>query len=238
MQKLKSLLITLPIALLVAAAISVPVYARDGEDSGGNSGSGSTSTTSEQESEDTAPDSSPNSTETEQETEQHQSDSVSAEDVQKVETEVHHKGRQLLQQAKQEHKQERTAAQRQKVCEARKTGIEHRTTALLAAAKRHLNRINNVYTKVQAYKTDKNVSVANWDSLVASADAAKAQAAASVAALENAKPSVDCTSDTLADSIATYKAATAQARTDIQNYRKAVKNILSALESAKTGDNQ
>ena len=103
----------------------------------------------------------------------------------------------------------------------------------MTIAQKHKSRIDDVYVKALAYQKDKDITVENLDTLVAAADSAKSKAQMSVDALTGLKPTIQCTSDTVATDVATFKAAAEQARTDLKTYRASVKAILTALKGAK-----
>jgi len=129
---------------------------------------------------------------------------------------------------------EKTLAQRQKVCEDRATGINKRFNTFDTMAAQHLEKINAAYTKLQAFQTKNKLTVSNYDALVATADAQKANAVAAVATLKSVSGVVDCTSTDPAASVATVKTAVRNAHDTLQAYRQSVRAILTALMSAKT----
>lgn len=141
-------------------------------------------------------------------------------------------GQRLLALAKKEHQSGKSQAQIAKVCDARKKGIEIRTARLVGNAQASLTRINKVLNEVVTFQKTNNVAVANFSALVAMATAAQMKATTSVQALAAVNPTIDCTSTSAASQLATFKAAVAQARTDLIAYRSAVQQILSAVESA------
>ncbi len=128
----------------------------------------------------------------------------------------------------------KTVAQRQKVCEDRATGINKRFDTFDTMAAQHLAKIDAAYTKLQDFQTKNNLAVSNYDALVATADAQKANATAAVATLKSVSGVVDCTTTDPATSIATVKTAVRNAHDTLQAYRKSVRAILTALMSAKT----
>ena len=72
------------------------------------------------------------------------------------------------------------------------------------------------------------------DALTETSCTAKATAAASQAALQAVTPTVDCGSTSVAQDVATFKAAAEQARTDLKTYKTAVKALVTALQAART----
>ena len=225
MTKIKKLLVVLPVSVLLLGLVAMPVYAHEGEDSQ------SLGTSS--------------ATELSEPTDRMQPTSQSGH---RTEEELRHKGQELLKQAKEQkqRKEAGSAAQddsskseatlkqrREKRCENRKHGLETKIANIVTVAQKHESRIDDIYTKALAYQKDKDITVEDFDSLVASANSAKAQAQVSVEALSSLKPAIQCTSDTVATDVATFKAAAEQARTDLKTYRTSVKAILTALKDAK-----
>lgn len=138
----------------------------------------------------------------------------------------------LLLQAKRQNTKERTKAERQKACTLRRSGIDKRTTAYGTAAQRHLDVFNKIFTKVQAFQTSKQLTVSNYDTLVAAATAKQTAAQTAVDALKALDVQIDCTQADPAGAIATVKTAVSNARTALQDYRTAIKNLILALKAA------
>lgn len=140
---------------------------------------------------------------------------------------------QLLQDKRKDTK-EHTEAQRQKACEQRQKSIDTRAGNYAAAAQRHLDVFNGIFTKVQAFQASKHLSVANYDTLVAAATAKQTAAQSAVDALKALNVQIDCTQSDPASTVATLKAAVADARTALQDYRSAIKDVIVALKGAST----
>jgi membrane protein involved in colicin uptake len=224
--------------LALAAFVSVsvlavsPAYARQGSDDSDKSAvSTTTSTTS----------GTSGSGETETETPK------TTEDTKQNEQIFRQKAQQLIQTKRAEVKDSvkaKTADQRKKVCEERSKGIDQRFGNFKMVATRHFDALNATYTKLQAYQTDKKLDVANYDALVAAADAKKAAASDAIAALSTVATDIDCNSADPATSIATVKAAVKTVHDTLQAYRKSIKDVLVALMTAKgtaassTGDTE
>jgi len=191
----------------------VPVYAHDGTDDGS---SDSTSTTTE--SDDTAA----TDTETHSGTNDRQ--------------ELRHKAAELVQELHKEHKA-KSAEQRTKVCEAHKHGLETKFSRITTNSQRLEDRIGTFLTKAQDYQSSQNVTVTNWDTLVASANTAKTSVDAAITNLKAVTPSLDCNSATVAQDVATFKEAATSVRDALKAYKTAVKNVFVALENAKDTTN-
>lgn len=147
--------------------------------------------------------------------------------------EIHSKATELLSE-KRKNATEHTADQKKKSCEARSANIKKRADNYATAAQRHLNVFNKIFTRVQDFQTKKQLTVANYDALVATATAKQTAAQAAVDALKSADVTIDCTQADPATAVATLKEATANARTALHEYRLAIKDVVVALKGAST----
>jgi ribosomal protein L19E len=211
------------VALLGLSVVAAPVYARQGSDDQAVSGSTTSGATTV--------------------TETHSGTSGSGKKVEAAHTEnevedqaredtAKAKGGELLAEAKKEHKA-KTKEERQKTCEARKGKFEARAAAMVKNAEKHQLRIDTVLSKAVDYKTTKNLTVTDYDALLAAATAAQTTSQASVTALKNLQPTLDCTNESVASNIAAFKAATDQARNDLNAYKKSARALFTAIENAK-----
>lgn len=139
-----------------------------------------------------------------------------------------------LLQTKRQNGKEHTEDQRQKACEQRQKSIDTRTTNWSAAAQRHLDVFNSIFTKVKAFHDSKQLNVSSYDTLVAAATAKQTAAQSAVDALKALNVQVDCTQADPASSVATIKTAVSDARTTLQAYRSALKDLVVALRGAST----
>jgi hypothetical protein len=139
----------------------------------------------------------------------------------------------LLVTERQDHK-EHTTAQRQQSCQAHQAEINTRAKNYAAAAQRHLDTFNSIFTKVQAFQTSKQLNVTNYDTLVAAATAKQTAAQTAVDALKSVDTTLDCTQADPANQVAALKTAVINARTALQDYRAAIKDVIVALKGAST----
>lgn len=214
------------LVLAVMAVVTVPAFAQHGSgdstgDSTSTSGSNDTDTSGSGGSSTSGSGKSTTSS-TENETENETETSG----------DLHTRAGKLVAALKQEHKSQKTAAQRTKACEAASHGLETKFTQISKNATAFQTRIDGIYAKGVTYQSDNNVTVANWSDLVAKADAAKAASAAAIAALPSAP--IDCTASSPADQVAAFKLQAQTVRDDLKAYKAAVKNVLHALLDAKT----
>lgn len=149
-------------------------------------------------------------------------------------TELHSKGKALVAELQKEHKPKQTDSERQKVCEAHKQGLTNKFTVITRNSQSYQTRIDDVYAKVLGYQTTKNITSSDLTNLIATADAAKATSATSIANLLTVAPSLDCNNVSVAQDVATFKAAATQTRTDLMTYKAAVKAVIQALKAATT----
>lgn len=229
MQKTRNSVLLVLASLFGTLALAVaPVGAQHGNDTVSAESNTSTSNTS------TAGDSSSGSgsdsktatttkTETETETEVHASNTES----------IREQAKKLLE-AKRENHKESTAEHKKQACENHKDDVENRGKNYAAAAQRHLDVFNDIFTKVQAFHDSKNLNVTNYDTLLASALSKQAIAQTAVDNLKALNVTIDCTSTDPAGNVATLKTAVANARTALQDYRTAIKNLIVALKGAST----
>lgn len=148
-------------------------------------------------------------------------------------TTLRQKAQELVAQKRQNVKQH-TQAQKQKACEAHAAEINKRATNYATAAQRHLDVFNSIFTKVQAFQTEKQLNVSNYDTLVATATDKQAAAQTAVDNLKALDVSIDCTQSDPATTVAELKTAVKNARTALQDYRTSIKDVVVALKGAST----
>lgn len=127
---------------------------------------------------------------------------------------------------------EKSAEARKNACEARKDSIEKRLANRVEKAKAHKATFDKVFARVKAFHDEKNLNTPNYDSLVAAADAAAAEAEAQINALDALDGSVDCSQSTVTDSLAAFKEAVTGAKQSLKDYRTAIKNLIVAVHQS------
>lgn len=253
MKKIRSILIISP-ALVFILAFAAPAFARDGSDdntstgdssgSSSSSGSGSSSGSSD-------------STMTEQQKQAAEQQKQAAEkarealkqqiekanEAQKKATELakeslekknHSRADDIL--AELEKDSEKHSDQdKKKNCQAAEKGLEKKLANLQKTAAARQSRIDAILLKALNYQQAKSLNPEGFTDLAAKAQAAKTDAAASVAALQGLSVNLDCNSGNVATAVASFKAAAEQTKTSLQSYKSAVKDIIAALEKASGG---
>jgi hypothetical protein len=207
-------------ALLVLAAS--PVMAHEG--SSGSDGSDDSTSSSEQQSSDISDDS--NSTEIENEAEVHHKADLFRKD-----------GEHKLELRRDAKDHTKSKEERVKTCEHIQKAVNNKLKAFNNHADKYLTRLNTLFTKVQDYQTANNLSVANYDALVATATQKQTDATLAVDALKSLGTTIDCTSSDPASMLASVKSGATDARDALKAYRSSLKDIFVALIQAnKTED--
>lgn len=149
------------------------------------------------------------------------------------ETELEIEAKDLLASARQG-KQLHTEQQRQTACQAHQKAVDTQIAALGAQTQQNLNTFNSIFTMVQAYQTKNQLNVPSYASLVATAQAKQATAATAVSLLKSVSVTVDCSVPDPAQSIAAVQVAVRNARTALQAYIAAIKDIVVALQGTSS----
>jgi Skp family chaperone for outer membrane proteins len=206
------------LALATAFALPVmvvaPIYAQHGaDDTTGSSSSSNTSTSSQAE------------VETHNSTNEVKNRVQSFNDKAKLEVADLKK--------KQETEKKHTEQERKKSCEARSAELTKKLNKKVADAEKHKAVFDKIYTRVKTFHDDKKLDTVNYDALVAKADAAQADAAASIATLKSFDTSVDCTQvDAVATKVAAFRDALKSTRTSLKAYRSSIKDLIVAVKAS------
>lgn len=239
MRRLPKQLSLLAVSVFAAGVVSVaPVYAMSGHDDGTTSTT--TVKTADSTSESTSGSSGSTSSGSRTKVETASSETKTSENKTEVEKtnagDLREEAHKLLSEKRQE-KKTKSVEERQKACEAHKTELTKRSENYSRHAKRHLDTFTDVYNKVLAFQADKKLTAANFNTLKAAADAKKAAAETAVATLSDSNVTVDCSAPDPAVNVATLKTTVASTRTALQEYRAAIKDVIVALQSAKSSAN-
>lgn len=215
-QNIKSMVMFFAALGVLLVLATSPVLARQGSDDG-NSGSGSSSSSSEDENEN--------------------SDVDEDEDF---ELEVEHKVNFFKQHGKDmlKVKRERTAnlksvERRQKTCENIQKAVNNKLAAFNQRADRYLGRLDDVFSKIQAYQAANNLPVSNYDELLQTATQKQSDAAVAVEALKSFGTTLDCSVSDPATMLSAVKEAGSEARDALKDYRKSLKEMVVSLVQAQ-----
>jgi len=241
MQRKSQLALVLATIVSIFTLAVVPAAADQGSDSGGSSGSGDSSTTTSTDgTSDTSGSSSGDSSSSGQSGTDVETTSQTSDTSTEIENEVHMlegKGKSLLQ-AERKNGKEHSEQQRQTACKAHQAEINTRVSNYSAAAQRHLGTFESILSKVQDFYTNKKLNVPNYSALLATAQSKQADAQTAVDALKALDVNIDCTQPDPAQSLATVKTAVSNARTALQAYRAAIKDVIVAVKGASTSQDK
>lgn len=220
------------LVLAVTTLAVVPAFAQHGAADTSGSGSDSSSTETDTSSSGSGTSGSSGS-----------SSSSSGKEVAETETETHAsetaktalrtKGSQMVAELEQQHKNGKSAEDKTKACEAHKQGLQNKFTRITTNATNLEAKIGTFETKATTYQSDNNVTVDNWDNLVAASDTAKTNVDTAITNLKAVTPSLDCNNTSVASDVATFKAGAQDVRDALKAYKTAVKNVFVALQQTK-----
>lgn len=134
---------------------------------------------------------------------------------------------------KRDGRKEMAEEKRKLVCENKQKAIENKLAAFNQAADKHLYKLNDVFTRIQAYQGAENLQPAGYENLVAAATVKQEAATAAVAALKQVATEVDCSNPETVVKLSEVREAAKSTRTALHEYRKALKDMVVALAQAK-----
>lgn len=140
---------------------------------------------------------------------------------------------QELKQKRQENKQQRLAANKLRACQNRQARIAAIMSRSITRAEKQLELFTTIAERVKAFYVQKGRTVANYNDLVAAADAAKAKAQTNLDTLK-ALDGFDCSSEDPKGDIEAFKLALHSINSDLKDYRTAVKNLIVGVKSAQS----
>jgi hypothetical protein len=97
---------------------------------------------------------------------------------------------------------------------------------------RHLDVVSTIFTRIQEFKNSKNLTVENYDALVAAASAAKTTAQTAVDAAKQAKADFKCDGTDPKGSASAFEDTMKAEHAAVKAYRDAVHDLLVAVKKA------
>jgi chromosome segregation ATPase len=131
--------------------------------------------------------------------------------------------------------QEKLDNAKKKACENHQTTINRLMNVMDKRRQNALDRITKIAEAVEAFYVKKQLSVANYDDLVAKVNAAKAVAESATQAQQQI-PSLDCSGDHPRADVADFKEKRSGSIDAVKAYRDAVKDLVKAVKTAVGGD--
>lgn len=126
---------------------------------------------------------------------------------------------------------EKSDEMRSKACEAREANIENRLKNRSAAASRHLENFENIYSRVKTFSQEKSLTssdVVNAENKIVTD---KDLVSTDIAVLESLNIDLDCSNpDKVAEVIESYKNQLESVRNSLKNYRESVRSYSQAVK--------
>lgn len=119
------------------------------------------------------------------------------------------------------------------LCEQRRDGMRQSAAAINQALSNHYDRFTQVSMRVTEFVEAQQLSVANYDQLLAEVNRAEAEAETAVAAARNTVE-VDCAGEEPRLQAANNRATFVAARKSLKTYRDSLKALVSAVREAAT----
>jgi outer membrane murein-binding lipoprotein Lpp len=206
----------LAVSVLVGGLAAYPSFAKDGSDD----------TTSTTQTDDTSSHSGRIRAHTGDNTAETEQDNSSTENETEVETETHSGHSALRKELRQKLSQNKL-----KFCEEHQSGINSTMSDIKTRSQRHYDRITAVYELGTAFVKEKNLTVDNYDALVAAVDEKQAAAKATLSALDQ-QPTFSCDSDGPKADLQAFRSTRASKVAAMVAYRKSVRTLLQAVKQS------
>jgi hypothetical protein len=141
-------------------------------------------------------------------------------------------------QDKQEAIKEKLTNAKLQACQNRAAAISKHLTNSTKAATNLEGKFAAIATKAEQFKTDKNVTVPNYDQLVADVTAKKTSVDTAVAAAQTAASTFSCTSDGPKAQLQAFVSGMDAVRQTLKDYRDAVRNLIQGIRQANGQNRQ
>lgn len=223
------------LALALAAILSLPILAMAPVGAEHGAGSGSSGSSSDDTSNTTST-SSGGSHETENETETETENEVETHSQTSGEVQKLEDSAKTMLETERKDGSKHSQADRQTACKAHQAEINKKVNNYAGSAKNHLATFTDILSKVENFVTAKQLTVTNYDSLLATAQSKEVEAQTAVNALAALNATIDCSQSDPAQSVATVKTAVANARAALQAYRGAIKDLITAVKGVSSAN--
>lgn len=118
-----------------------------------------------------------------------------------------------------------------RLCQKREKNITSNMQKIAARGEKHIGTIDKISAKVQDFYKSKNLSLSNYDALVADASAKKTTAQNLVNALKTNSTTFKCDSNNPKLTGQVFQDEAKDERTAIKDYRTSVKNLIVGVKS-------
>jgi uncharacterized protein YukE len=134
--------------------------------------------------------------------------------------------------AKLQQRAEKLSAAKLQICQKRETVINGVMSRMSSRGQKQLDLITAVSTKVQAFKNSKNITVADYDTLLAAVESSKATAQTAVDAVKNTQVEFKCDGSDPKGAGSSFREAVKAQDAALKAYRDAVKDLIKAVRQA------
>lgn len=133
--------------------------------------------------------------------------------------------------------EERRIEIKQQVCERREEALRRAMPNLANGAASVKGSFDTVYERVEGFYTEKQLTVKNYDKLVANVDGAQSEAAAALKTIETFKFELDCENPAVGEQMASYRESILDAREALVMYRAELLELISAMRAEAATQN-
>lgn len=126
---------------------------------------------------------------------------------------------------------------KQRICEKRQTVITNVMSRMNNRGQKHLDLITAVSTKVQEFKNSKDLTVEDYDTLLAAVESSKAAAQTAVDTVKNTQVEFKCDGTDPKGVASSFKEAVKSQNEALKAYRDAVKDLIKAIRHANGTQN-
>lgn len=167
---------------------------------------------------------------------------ITTEELKKAQEKRREEARQKSSEAKEKAQQKREELKKQaeekkveikaEICEKKKANLQKAVTNMSQNSPKVLEKINSVYDKVVDFKTEKNLDVENYDSLVSSVENAKGKATTDVETARGFNFTLDCENQNVGEQLESARSSAKTAKESLKEYRSALKELIKAIKQA------
>lgn len=119
------------------------------------------------------------------------------------------------------------------ICEKRQKFVDASMDRLTKRSTKQIQLLDTMSTRIQAYATNKKLTVDNYDGLLSDVAAKKAAAETNITALQEAKTAFKCDGDNPKAAATAYQTALRSTNKAIKDYRDSVKKLLVAVKQSQ-----
>lgn len=132
----------------------------------------------------------------------------------------------------QEARKAKLESKKLEACQKAQAKINATIARLADRSQKQYDLYTTTFNRVKTFYVDKQLSIANYDSLVAEVNAKQAAASAALANIKSTTVTIDCSGDDPKGSTQTFKSRVDSAGTPFKDYHSAVKKLIAAIKAS------